>query len=71
MLEFFQQFGEWLGLIVDGIVMVFKSMFQFISMIPAWVTLLTGVETQLPVVIAPFIIMGITVSVVLLIVGRI
>lgn len=70
MLDWLNQIASFLMMIVNGVIMVIKSMFEFITMVPAWVTLLTGLETNLPSVIAPFIIFGILVSTLLLILGR-
>lgn len=70
MLEWLSQIGDFLLLIVNVVIMVVSSTLKFLLMIPQWLTFLHLGTAMLPGIIVPFVVAGISLTVVLLILGR-
>lgn len=70
MLEWLTQFGDFLSLVVNGMISVIRSFFTFLGMLPQWTTYLSAAASYAPSVLNTFIVAGIFISIILLIVGR-
>lgn len=70
MLDWLSQIGDFIGLIIDVIIMVVQSTVKFFELLPDWFIFLNTSVFLLPGILVPFVTLGIVVSVVLLIVGR-
>ncbi len=70
MLEWLSQIGDFLLLIVNVVITFLSSTVKLLTMIPQWLSFLHLGTASLPGIIAPFIICGITLTAVLLILGR-
>ena len=70
MLEWLSQIGDSLLLVWNIVKSLFFSVVKFISMIPDCLAFLHTSVFLLPGILVPFIILGITISVLFLVIGR-
>lgn len=70
MFDWLLQIADFLKMVVNIVLMLLSSIVQFFAMLPSWITFLHTGVLLVPSILAPFILLGISLSVVLLIVGR-
>lgn len=70
MVAFLSSIADALLTVFDILFLIIKSLVQFIVMIPTWLVFLTTSVGYVPGVILPFIMFGISLSVILFLIGR-
>lgn len=70
MLEWLSQIGEYLEVFINVALMFFGSILQFFEMLPSWFIFYQASLSFLPGILVPFIILGMSVSIIFLIIGR-
>ena len=68
MLAFFQNIWNFLSMVVNFVVMLVESLLKFVTMVPGWIMMLTTSVGYLPGIIAPMVLMGIFLTIILLVV---
>lgn len=70
MLNFLKGIADAIVTIFDILFLIIKSLLQFVMMIPTWLTFLTTAVGYVPGVILPFIMFGLSLSVILFLIGK-
>lgn len=70
MFEFLEKIVYWIGVLFDMLVNVFKAIAGVIALIPQFVLFISGSVASLPTIVISFIMLGVTCSVLLWIIGR-
>ena len=70
MFEFFRALGDTIVGLVNFIIMMVEGLLRFLGMLPTATSFLTNTASNVPLFVAPFVAIGISVPIVLMILGR-
>lgn len=70
MVEFFSGIADVLTMIVDLVIMVVKSIINFIILLPSWKAFLVSSFLYLPGIVLPFVMYGLILTVIFFIIGK-